>query len=414
MTELVARTVALPDGLPLDMIAIGGADGALLFAQEHLSIAARGSALRIPIPRGLEDPSATADALELLRSVKVEDDVRGRGSGPLAIGALPFDRRRPTELVVPAVLVGQDGSGGRWMTTVGAAGDEPRATIEALSSLPDFVAPDRFSLVSSRTHQDWCAVVERAIDTIRGTELEKVVLAREVVVDANRPFLPADILRRLHALYPSCAVFAVDGFVGASPELLVSRRGTQISSHPLAGTVARSGDATADERLVAAMWASPKERREHQLVVDAVAAALRPVCAKLDVPMQPSIMSLRNVSHLGTHVEGDLDPLDPPSALDLVARLHPTPAVAGTPRAVAVEFIDEHEGVDRGRYAGAVGWMSADGDGEWAVGIRSAEIRGRRARLYAGVGIVDGSDPAGELAETQLKLQALLAAVVRP
>ena len=222
-----------------------------------------------------------------------------------------------------------------------------------------------------------------------------------------------DILRRLHALYPSCMIFAVDGFVGASPELLVSRRGRDVHSHPLAGTVQRSGNPEADDALTNAMLTSAKQRQEHSLVVDEVVAALRPCCDELVVPDAPSIVALRNVSHLGTPLTGRLtDP--PPTSLDLVARLHPTPAVAGSPTAAAVDYLGRVEGFDRGRYAGPVGWMDARGDGEWAVGIRSAEIRASTARLFAGVGVVADSDPEAELVETQLKLQALLAAVVRP
>src|SRR6266568_5621305 len=204
-------------------------------------------------------------------------------------------------------------------------------------------------------------------------------------------------------------VCGADGFVGASPELLVSRRGRAVRSHPLAGTVQRSGNPESDERLTNAMLASSKQRHEHRLVVEEVVAALRPCCDELVVPDGPSIVALRNVSHLGTPLTGHLtDP--PPTSLDLVARLHPTPAVAGSPTNAAVDYLHRVEGFDRGRYAGPVGWMDARGDGEWAVGLRSADVDGDRASMYAGVGVVAGSRPATELEETQLKLQALLAA----
>ncbi len=208
-------------------------------------------------------------------------------------------------------------------------------------------------------------------------------------------------------------VFSTGTFLGASPELLVSRQGRRVRSHPLAGTVARSGDPTADAALTGRLLDSAKEREEHRLVVDEVAAGLRPVCRALDVPEMPSIVALRNVSHLGTLIEGELEG-DEVTALDLVRRLHPTPAVAGTPTAAAVSYLQGVEGFDRGCYAGPVGWMDSRGDGEWAVAVRSAEVHGNTARLFAGVGVVGDSDPAAELAETQLKLQALLAAVVRP
>ena len=187
-------------------------------------------------------------------------------------------------------------------------------------------------------------------------------------------------------------VFSTGTFLGASPELLISRLGRRVRSHPLAGTVARSGDPAADAALTGLLLGSAKEREEHRLVVDEVAAALRPVCRALDVPEVPSIVALRNVSHLGTLIEGELEG-DEVTALDLVSRLHPTPAVAGSPTAPAVAYLTDVEGFDRGCYAGPVGWMDSRGDGEWAVAVRSAEVRGNTARLFAGVGVVSDSDP---------------------
>jgi menaquinone-specific isochorismate synthase len=202
-------------------------------------------------------------------------------------------------------------------------------------------------------------------------------------------------------------------FVAASPEVLVARSGTSVVSHPLAGTIPRSGDPHADQALADALLASPKDRAEHDWVVRDVVEALQAWCTSLQVPETPSIVALRNVSHLGTLVSGTLT-ADAPSALGLAALLHPTAAVGGTPRNAALAWLAAHERLDRGPYAAPVGWVDARGDGEWAVGIRSAVVSGARARLFAGVGVVDGSDPAAELAETQFKLQALLAAVVRP
>jgi menaquinone-specific isochorismate synthase len=406
--RLIARTTPLPEDVIIDLLAVGGAPDALLWQLERSGLAGRGEALRLPLPHGLDEPDAAARIVETLAAIDVDGPF-----GPVAIGALPFDRQAPAHLLVPSVMVRTDESGRQWLTTVGPPyGAAP--DLAALTTLPPIEPPDRFSLVSARSHADWCDVVARTVDTIRAGHLDKVVLAREIRVEANGHFVPADILRRLHALYPSCMVFAVEGFVGASPELLVSRRGGQVRSHPLAGTVARSGDRQADDRLVAGMLGSAKQRHEHRLVIQAVSAALTPLCSWLDVPDVPSIVSLRNVSHLGTLLQGELAGDPPPTALELVARLHPTPAVAGTPTADAVAYLREMEGFDRGRYAGAVGWMDAEGDGEWAVGIRSAELQANTARLFAGNGVVSDSDPQAELAETQLKLQALLAAVVRP
>jgi menaquinone-specific isochorismate synthase len=413
--HLVARTGALPDRLAgVDLLAVGGTSSALLWRREGLGVAGRGRALRIPLRKGLGETAAPEWVLEVLSAIKVEDDLGLTGCGPLALGALPFDRRQGAELIVPSVIVGADDAGHRWLTTIAPIGDSPAVELGAIDRLPGTEPPDQFSLVSVRPHADWCAEVARAVSAIHRGDLDKVVLAREVLVVANRRFVPADILRRLYSLYPSCMVFAVHGFVGASPELLVSRLGRTVTSHPLAGTVARSGEVEADNRLIEAMLASDKERHEHRLVVDAVAAGLAPVCDRLEVPEVPSIVSLRNVSHLGTRLRGELSGREPATALELVARLHPTPAVAGTPSEAAVAYLQRAEGFERDTYAGAVGWMDAAGDGEWAVGIRSAHLKGNQARLIAGVGVVADSDPPSELAESQLKLQALLAAVVRP
>ncbi len=409
---LVARTVALPEGTDMDLLEVGGSTDALLWHREGFALAARGVALRLRLPAGLDDPAAPRAVLESLQAIATDDGVGRPGCGPVVLSALPFDRHAPATLIIPAVTVGRDVTGRRWLTTVGPPGAEFESLAD-LADLPDYVPPDSFSLVSPRPHSEWAALVAATVSEVRGGRFDKVVLAREVQVVANRDFLPADILRRLNALYPSCMVFSTGTFLGASPELLISRQGRRVRSHPLAGTVARSGDPTADAALTGLLLASAKEREEHRLVVDEVAAALRPVCRALDVPEVPSIVALRNVSHLGTLIEGELEG-DDVTALDLVARLHPTPAVAGSPTAAAVAYLTSVEGFDRGCYAGPVGWMDSRGDGEWAVAVRSAELRGNTARLFAGVGVVSDSIPATELAETQLKLQALLAAVVRP
>ena len=408
-TGLVARTVALPASAEPDLLAIGGGPGGFLWHTEDLALAGRGVALRIVGPADRAERLA-----ELLATIPADDQVGGPGCGPVVLGALPFDDRPATRLVIPASVVGRAADGRSWLTTVARSGVAPTTLgLAELSALPAIAPPDRFSLVSVRSHAEWSKLVEEAVGVVRAGRLAKVVLAREVLVEANRPFVPADVLRRLHALYPSCMLFSAEGFLGASPELLVSRRGRQVHSQPLAGTVARSGDPRADQRLTEAMMSSAKEREEHRLVVDEVAARLRPICDRLDVPDSPSIVPLRNVSHLGTPIAGWLTS-PAPTALELVARLHPTPAVAGSPTGAAAAYLKVVEGFDRGHYGGPVGWMDARGDGDWALGIRCAEVVADTARLFAGVGVVADSDPDAELAETQLKLQALLAALVRP
>ncbi len=408
-------------------------DGSMI---EHarLSLAASGHALRLDLPDGLADEEGADRLHERIAAIRPVAGFPAAVAAPrpVAIGALPFDRQSACHLTVPSHCVRRTSSGSSVLTIVGrdperiaaqaeraagdpaAVGEMMRAAAGGPSDAPAVtLPPDQFSLVSVRDHNDFTNLVARCVEDIRRGTLDKVVLVREVLVESNRPLQSGDLLGRLRALYPSCTAFSVEGFVGASPELLLERAGRQVASHPLAGTVGRSGDPDTDLRLEQALLDSAKERAEHRVVVDAVARVLSPFCDRLAIPDAPSIVELRNVSHLGTAITGRLAPAAP-GVLGLVARLHPTPAVAGTPRDEALEWIAKHEELDRGPYAGPVGWTDGHGDGEWYVGIRAALVDGCRARLFAGVGIVAESDPAAELTETQLKLQAMLAAAVRP
>ncbi len=334
------------------------------------------------------------------------------------MGAFKFLPVRPTELVVPVVsVIARPGAPATAVVTGEGGGLGPLEDLLLAPRVVEDPPPDAFTLRSARPHDDFRRRVADAVGEVRSGRLEKVVMAREVVVEANRPFRQADLLERLRSLHPSCMTFALGGFLGASPELLVRRHGRHVESHPLAGTSPRSGDPEADRRTEDALLNSPKERAEHRAVVEAIAAALSPATDELEVPERPEIVELRNVSHLGTRISGTLATGPEgrvPTALDVVALIHPTPAVAGTPLDLALDYLDKAEDLDRDRYAGAAGWVRSDGDGEWYLGIRCALVDDRTARLFAGVGIVGDSDPAAELAETQLKLQAFLAAAVRP
>lgn len=387
--------------------------------RDGLELLGLGTACRLPLPGGLADPSALPETLGVLRAIAERGPRDGApaGSGPRALGALPFDPAAPSALVVPERLVVAEG-GTAHITVVGTAGRLARllaaTTAPVESPAP---APDRFSVAAESAHADFLERVVAAREEVRSGRLDKVVLARSVLVRANRPFVVAEILGRLRSDYPSCLAFSVDGLVGASPELLVRREGDLATSHPLAGTAPRSGDPVADAAAARVLLSSAKDRREHQAVVDAIVERLRPLSLHLDAPRAPSLVELQNVAHLGTLVRARLRRGacgEPPSALELVAALHPTPAVAGVPSDLALEYLTKAEEVERDRYAGPVGWLDAAGDGEWYLAIRSALVAGRRARLFAGAGIVEGSDPEAELAETQLKLQALLCAAVRP
>jgi menaquinone-specific isochorismate synthase len=350
------------------------------------------------------------EAGELLARVDVDDAVGLPGTGAIATGALPFhsgtghsgtgDPARDGELVVPARVFGNGPDGRAWTTEIGPA---------AVAEVARRSAPTRFDVRAVDTRDGWRDAVDAILGAIAAGEVEKVVLAREVVVEADEPFSLPNVLSRLHAQQPGCYVYAAGDLVGASPELLVRRTGTVAESRPMAGTVASD----AGEAAVAALAESVKDANEHQFVVDAIVDALQGRCRELDVAAVPEVARFSSVAHLVTPIRAVLaDPA--PTALELARLLHPTPAVGGTPRAAALDLITRLERRDRGRYAGPVGWVDAHGDGEWAIALRGAELDGARARLVAGAGIVAGSEPDAEWAETQAKLEPMLRALVRP
>jgi menaquinone-specific isochorismate synthase len=337
------------------------------------------------------------DVGAVLASVETDDPVGLPGTGAIAVGALAFDPDADGELLVPSVVHGVH-DGRAWVTEIGA--DPPS---EAMGSKP----PTRFLVVAPRTRDEWQAAVERALAAIEAGRLEKVVLAREVLIEADTPFDVRGIVRALIASQPGSFVYASDGLVGASPELLARRRGDVVESRPVAGTTVADSDAA-----LRALAASVKDRREHRFVVDGIVDALASRCTDLRTEAA-EVAVFGPVAHLATPIRGELTS-PAPSALDLARLLHPTPAVAGTPRDAALAAIRELEPFDRGRYAGPVGWVDARGEGEWAIALRGAELDGPRARLVAGAGIVAGSDPDAEWAETQAKLEPMLRALVRP
>ncbi len=406
VAALVARTARL-DG-EVDLLTVAGADG-VLFSRNGVGFAGRGVALRVP----------RAEVAAALSAIEVDDPVVRPGTGSVAFGAVPFLPGAAAELVVPTLMVGCDASGSRWVTTVssevGSAVDPTTALDRLLSEGPEVPGPGpgSFDVRSARPPDAWTDAVATATARIRAGGLDKVVLAREVVVTADAPIPVATVLVRLAQAYPDCYLYLVDGFCGASPELLVGRSGDVVRAQPMAGTAPRRGDPVADARLAASLLASPTYRHEHQVTIDAVHDGLLAFSSYVDYEPEPSVVALANVAHLATSVEGRLSH-PPASILELVEALHPTPAVCGRPRDTALAAIAELEDLDRGRYAGAVGWVDGAGNGEWAVAIRGAAIDGNVARVIAGNGIVGDSDPATELVETRAKLQAMLAAIVRP
>ncbi|MER7754550.1 isochorismate synthase DhbC [Kitasatospora sp. NPDC097643] len=321
---------------------------------------------------------------------------------PLVIGAVAFDHDGRAELAVPARV-----------RRAGALRDDP------LIALPAPPA-DRVDWQVRPVPEPagYGAGVAAAVERMRAGELSKVVLARTLELSAPNPLdLPA-ILQRLARRDPGGYTFALPAgggrtLIGASPELLVSRRGTAVLANPLAGSVPRSADLGEDVRRAAALLESPKDLHEHAVVVDAIRTALEPYCRTLDVPQRPTLVRTAAMWHLATTIGGEL--ADPAvSALELAAALHPTPAVCGTPTDVARRVIGEVEPFDRGLYTGMVGWGDADGDGEWVVTIRCAEADQRTLRVYAGAGVVDRSRPEDELAETSAKFRTFLDAAGVP
>jgi menaquinone-specific isochorismate synthase len=338
-----------------------------------------------------------------LSDLEVHADVGEPGCGPVAFGALPFDRAAAAQLVVPAVLEGSTPEGGRWRTVIGDG------QIEARPLGPE---PERVEVRAAMDPERWSDTVAAATKRIAAGELTKVVLARQLLVEADIDLDPRAVAARLDAAHPHALRFLQEGFCGASPELLVSRIGDVVRAQPMAGTTPRSGDPDVDSRRAAALLGSAKNREEHQITIDVAHDTLLPWCSYLDAEPEPSVVAAGSVQHLATLVEGRLSH-PAPSALELVAALHPTPAVGGWPRETALALIAELEPVDRGRYAGPVGWVDANGNGAWAVGIRSVSIDGPTAELWAGVGVVADSDPVAELDETRAKFAATLQHLVR-
>lgn len=402
-----AETVRLDPadgGAALDLFDVAGETG-VVFERGDDGLAGRGEAVRIEVADLSTD--ALAQVTDVLRDLAGPDDVARPGTGPVAFAALPFDRDAAAAFVVPEVIVGRAADGARWVTRIGGrdlplvADDEPAPR------------PATYSVHSTSDAAEWMDLVAAATKTIVDGAFDKVVLAREVVVEADVPLPRRGLLDRLRRAFPGCFTFSIDGMVGASPELLVSRSGDTVRAHPMAGTAPRGGDPSADARLAAGLLSSTKDRWEHQLTIDMVWETLLPFCSYVDSEPEPSIVAVANVQHLASLVEGRLSTPAAP-VTELVAALHPTPAVSGSPRDPALAFISGREGIVRDTYAGPVGWVDAAGNGTWAVGIRSALLDGCTARLFAGVGVVNDSDPAAELAETEAKFQAVLSAIVRP
>jgi menaquinone-specific isochorismate synthase len=402
VAPLVARTVPLTDPGPL-LGLLPGHQG-LAWVRRGEGLVGWGEALRVETRGADRFTDAQRAWREIVAHAVVRDEVGLPGTGPVAFGSFAFSPASPAGgvLVVPEVIVGRRGTRW-WLTTIGAGAVVP--TTELRTPAPARPHGAVAFSPGARSETDWQDVVADAIRRIGAGQLEKVVLARDVFAVATRPVDPRTLLHRLADRYPGCWSFSVDNLVGATPEMLVRREKGLVTSRVLAGTIRRTGDDTHDLALAASLARSSKDLEEHEYAVRSVADALTPHCSSTNVPESPFVLHLANVMHLATDVTGVL--ADATSSLELAAALHPSAAVCGTPTADAANLIDEIEGMDRGRYAGPVGWIDAEGDGEWGIGLRSAEIDRedpRRLRLFAGCGIVAGSQPDDELAESTAKL----------
>jgi menaquinone-specific isochorismate synthase len=402
--RLVVRSVPIPDPGEnfLDQVPV---PAVVALVRQAAGLAGWGEAARVTLPAGADRFTAAEKWLrEVTDNADIDDGVRRRGSGLVAFGTFTFDDASDgSVLIVPRAVLGRDGTGNAWLTTITPEGERPWTPGPFDPAVP---SGDLRWHDGSLSAPEWEQAVGEAVRRItHSADLRKVVLARELYASADIPIDPRILLRWLAARYPGCFTFACDGLVGATPELLIRKDGWEVSSLVLAGTTPRGATQAEDSDLARALLGSAKENEEHEYAAASLRDTLSPLCAAMYVTPRPELIRLPNVQHLGTRVRGTLAAAR--SALALVAAVHPTAAVGGTPTDAAVEVIRELESMDRERYAGPVGWVDANGNGEWCIALRCAQLDGNRARLFAGCGIVGGSDPAAELAETESKLRPM-------
>lgn len=412
------RVVTVPLDAPLDTEALlrhADPEGPRVWLRRGAGMVARGEVLRITRSGTGRFAGSAADWRRVAEAADVDDRVGIPGSGLIAFGSFAFadTSSARSELVVPRLIIGSNGERG-WLTLIRLA-DEPFETFGMDPAAVDLSGFDvelgRSRLASpfapaSQSGEAFSASVEAALARIAHDGVEKVVLAREL---SARLEAGADLRCPLNALadgYPDCWTFAVDGLIGSSPEMLVRVHSGTVQARVLAGSTARGDGIAADKAAALALATSEKDRDEHGFAVRSVLASLQPHTSSLASSEMPFTLKLPNVWHLASDVEGTLG--DGSSSLDLLDAMHPTAAVAGTPTSAALRMIDELEPFDRRRYAAPVGWVDANGDGEWAIALRCAEVVGDTVTAYAGAGIVTGSEPQRELAETGMKFRPVL------
>jgi len=413
-TRLRVRTVAVDETAPL--VPRLDPRHPLLWMRRGEGLIGIGEALRIETSGATRIEDAASAWRAVAAAADVDDRVGLPGSGLVAFGAIAFaDESAATSvLVVPEIVLGRR-DGRAWVTRIerADAASEPPAPVELPAPAPKRDVPRVRFDPGSVPPEAYTAAVAEAVRRIDAGEFEKVVLARELRGSLQEDAGLRAALAKLADDYPDTWVFAVDGLIGASPETLVRVDHGTVSARVLAGTASRGADAASDRTQAARLAASHKDLAEHALAVESAVLTLAPHTARLDASPEPFTLQLPNLWHLATDLKGTLG--DGSSSLELVRAMHPTAAVAGTPRDVALRAIAELEGFDRGRYAGPVGWVDADGDGEWAIALRCAQVEpDGTVRAYAGCGIVHDSVAAEELAETDMKFRPIVEAFGAP
>lgn len=416
-TTLISRTIKLT-GAAADtaLFSVLPREDALAWVRHGEGLVGWGRTARIATTGHNRFSQAAQWWRDLSKRAIVRDEVDLPGTGPIAFGTFAFaaDSAAESTLVVPRYVLGRKGET-TWLTVISTDARieptpdhtelnkrelEPVASPGAVEFRPGAVPPSQ-----------WREIVEDAIGRIENHDLDKVVMARDVIATAEKDVDPRWLLTQLAEDYPSCWTFHVRGIVGATPELLVRREKGLVTSRVLAGTIRRTGNDERDMAHAATLARSSKDLEEHEYSVRSIADIFDPYCASMNVPDAPFVLHLPNVMHLASDVTGVLKPDgEANSSLELAADLHPSAAVCGTPTPLAKAMISEIEGMDRDRYAGPVGWIDAEGDGEWGIALRSAvmdEEDPRKLRLFAGCGIVAASDPQTELAESEAKLQPM-------
>lgn len=394
--ELSATKFRLIDHLPKNP---------LTFIRGGHGLVGWGEALRLEASGSNRMQSLADQWRMVVETAHIDNPLSLPGTGLVAFGSFAFSEHSTAKsvLIVPEIIVGsQDGR--VWLTKI--AGENPTdASIDFWSTRSEYGSGSTSLSIGAQSAAGFMASVAAGQQQIESGAINKVVLARDLTATVDADFDLRSVLSRLAARYETCWVYSVDGTFGASPELLVRVSHGQVSARVLAGTAGRGTDPGVDQAISSALAASAKNLAEHAFAVDSLVAALEPFCVQVDADPKPFSLALPNVWHLASDVHGVLR--QDSSALDLAAALHPTAAVAGTPREAALSLIEELEPFDRGRYAGPVGWIGANGDGEWAIALRGGQLAGDQITAYAGCGIVIDSEPEAELAETELKFQPI-------